>query len=53
MKHLSLTLAVVFLAGCAAAPPPVKIASHLLGRQVLHQAKDEVFNSDDDQADNR
>ena len=50
MKHIALALAAVFLAGCAAAPPPVKIASRLLGRNVLHEAKDQVFNSDSNQA---
>jgi|SanBayMetagenome_1026888.scaffolds.fasta_scaffold00995_3 hypothetical protein len=50
MKYIVLALAAVFLAGCAAAPPPVKIASHLLGRNVLQQAKDEVFNADSNQA---
>ncbi len=49
MKYIILAVAAAFLAGCAAAPPPVKIASKLLGRNVLHQAKDEVFNSDNDQ----
>ncbi len=53
MKHIVLALAAVFLAGCAAAPPPVKIASHLLGRNVLQQAKDEVFNSDNNQDNDR
>ena len=49
MKHIALALAAVFLAGCAAAPPPVKIASRLLGRNVLHQAKNELINSDSNQ----
>jgi hypothetical protein len=53
MKHIILALAAVFLAGCAAAPPPVKIASKLLGRNVLQQAKNNVFDSDDDQDDDR
>ena len=50
MKYLALALAAAFLGGCAAAPPPVKIASRLLGRNVLHEAKDQVFNSDSNQA---
>jgi len=50
MKHIIFALAAVFLAGCAAAPPPVKIASRLLGRNVLHEAKDQVFDSDSNQA---
>jgi len=49
MKHIILALAAVFLAGCAAAPPPVKIASKLLGRNVLHEAKDQMFSSDSNQ----
>lgn len=49
MKHIILALAAVFLAGCAAAPPPVKIASKLLGRNVLHEAKDQMFSSDNNQ----
>ena len=52
MKYIVLALAAVFLAGCAAAPPPVKIASHLLGRNVLQQAKDEVFTADSNQLNN-
>jgi len=50
MKYLALALAAAFLGGCAAAPPPVKIASRLLGRNVLHEAKNQVFNSDSNQA---
>jgi len=49
MKHIVLALAAVFLAGCAAAPPPVKIASKLLGRNVMSEAKDQMFGSDNDQ----
>ena len=48
MKHIILALAAVFLAGCAA-PPPVKIASKLLGRNVMSEAKDKVFGSDKEQ----
>jgi hypothetical protein len=48
MKHIAIILAATFLTGCAA-PPPVKIASKLLGRNVLQQAKNEVFDSDNDQ----
>lgn len=49
MKRIVLALAAVFLAGCAAAPPPVKIASKLLGRNVMSEAKDQLFDSDNDQ----
>jgi uncharacterized lipoprotein YajG len=52
MKHIAIVLAATFLAGCAA-PPPVKIASKLLGRNVLQQAKNEVFDSDNDQDSDR
>ena len=38
-------LAIAFLAGCAA-PPPVKIASHLIGRGLLKKTKDEAQTSD-------
>jgi len=53
MKHIALVLAAAFLAGCAAAPPPVKIASKLLGRNVMHEAKDQMFDTDNDQDDDR
>ena len=53
MKHIALVLAAIFLAGCAAAPPPVKIASKLLGRNVMHEAKDQMFDTDNDQDDDR
>ena len=53
MKHIALLVLATFLAGCAAAPPPVKVASKLLGRNVLHEAKDEVFNTDNDQANDQ
>jgi hypothetical protein len=49
MKQIALVLLAVFLAGCAA-PPPVRIASSIIGRNVLHQAKDEMFDSDDAQS---
>ena len=52
MKHIALALATAFLAGCAA-PPPVKIASKLIGRNVLHEAKDELSGSSNDQDDGR
>lgn len=45
MKQLTLAVLAAFLAGCAA-PPPVKIASKLLGRNVLQKAKNEAFDSD-------
>ena len=41
MKNTTFFFSLLFLAGCAA-PPPVKIASKLLGRTVLEQAKDGV-----------
>ena len=54
MKKTLILLSIVFLAGCAA-PPPVRIASSLLGRGVFQQVKDKVTGSDDaptaDQAD--
>jgi hypothetical protein len=37
--------AACILAGCAA-PAPVKIASHLIGRGLLKKAKDETQTSD-------
>ena len=45
MKKAACILAIAFLAGCAA-PPPVKIASHLIGRGLLKKAKDETQTSD-------
>ena len=53
MKHIVLALAAVILAGCAAAPPPVKIASHLIGRNVMHEAKDQMFDSDNNQVNDQ
>jgi uncharacterized lipoprotein YajG len=47
MKKTLILLSIVFLAGCAA-PPPVRIASSLLGRTVFQQVKDGVSDSDDD-----
>lgn len=47
MKNIAFLLSILFLAGCAA-PPPVKIASKLLGRTVFQQVKDGVSDSDDD-----
>jgi len=47
MKKTLILLSIVFLTGCAA-PPPVKIASKLLGRTVFQQVKDEVSDPDDD-----
>ena len=52
MKQIAIALLVIVLAGCAA-PPPVKIASKLLGRNVLQQAKSEMFDSDNDQDNDR
>ena len=51
MKYATLLLAVAFITGCAAAPPPVRIASHLIERNVLHKAKDRLTDSDDNTAD--
>ena len=45
MKKAACMLPIAFLAGCAA-PPPVKIASHLIGRGLLKKAKDEAQTSD-------
>ena len=45
MKKAACILAIAFLTGCAA-PPPVKIASHLIGRSLLKKAKDETQTSD-------
>ena len=45
MKKTVFVLAVAFVTGCAA-PPPVKIASHLIGRGLLKKANDEVQTSD-------
>jgi uncharacterized lipoprotein YajG len=45
MKKAACMLATAFLAGCAA-PPPVKIASPLIGRGLLKKAKDEAQTSD-------
>jgi len=53
MKYIVLALAAAFLVGCAAAPPPVKVASKLLGRNVMHEAKDQMFDTDNDQDDDR
>jgi len=47
MNKTLILLSIVFLTGCAA-PPPVKIASKLLGRTVFQQVKDEVSDPDDD-----
>jgi hypothetical protein len=44
MKKTAFLLSIVFLSGCAA-PPPVKVASKLLGRGVFEQVKDEVSDS--------
>lgn len=45
MKKTAFILAVALLTGCAA-PPPVKIASHLIGRGLLKKAGDETRASD-------
>jgi|GEM_PF-2372934 uncharacterized lipoprotein YajG len=45
MKKIAFILAIALLTGCAA-PPPVKIASKLLGRTLLKQTKDDTQNSD-------
>jgi uncharacterized lipoprotein YajG len=43
-KKAACMLAITFLAGCAA-PPPDKIASHLIPRSLLKKAKDEAQTS--------
>lgn len=48
MKKAVFILAVSFLTGCAA-PPPVKIASHLIGHGLLKKAKDDTQTPDDAQ----
>ena len=45
IKKAACMLAIAFLVGCAA-PPPVKIASHLIGRGLLKKTKDEAQTSD-------
>lgn len=35
------------LSGCMAAPPPVKIASHLIGRNVVKEAAGEISGKKD------
>jgi hypothetical protein len=45
MKKTAFILAIAFLTGCAA-PPPVKIASKLLGKNLLKQATDGGQDSD-------
>ena len=52
MKKTLILLSIVFLAGCAA-PPPVKIASKLLGRTVFKQVKDQTSDPDETKADNQ
>lgn len=48
MKKITTLLAVAFLAGCMAAPPPVKIASHVLGRTVFKNAREKLTGNDGD-----
>jgi hypothetical protein len=48
VKHLAIALVAAFLTGCAA-PPPVKIASKLLGRSAVKEARNELTNSDNTQ----
>lgn len=45
MKKAAFILAIAFLTGCAA-PPPVKIASKLLGKSLLKQGNDDGQASD-------
>ena len=52
MKHAALLLAIAFVTGCAA-PPPVKIASKLLGRNVVKEARNELTGSGDTQTANQ
>lgn len=44
---LVLTLAVV-LTGCMAAPPPVKVASRLLGRTAVQEAAGQITGNNDE-----
>ncbi len=46
MENAALILAIAFVTGCAA-PPPVKIASKLLGRTAVKEARNELTGSDD------
>jgi len=48
MKSAALILAIAFITGCAA-PPPVKIASKILGRGVVKEAKNELTGSNNAQ----
>ena len=48
MKNAALVIAIAFLTGCAA-PPPVKIASKLLGRGVAKEARNELTGSNNTQ----
>lgn len=45
MKKAAFLLSIAFLTGCAA-PPPVKIASKLLGRTVLKEATNGTQDAD-------
>jgi hypothetical protein len=47
IRHLALVVFAAILTGCAA-PPPVKIASRLLGHTVMNEAKDEMNGPDND-----
>jgi uncharacterized protein YceK len=48
MRNVFIVLTVVFLAGCAA-PPPVKIASKLIGKNLLKQSKADTQAQEDTQ----
>jgi starvation-inducible outer membrane lipoprotein len=47
MKTLLILLSAIVLTGCMAAPPPVKIASHLLGRSAVKEAAGEITGKKD------
>lgn len=47
MKTLLILLSAIVISGCMAAPPPVKIASHLIGRNVVKEAAGEITGKKD------
>lgn len=46
MKKLTALFALAFLAGCMSAPPPVKIARHILGRNAMKEARQKITGDD-------
>ena len=50
IKRTTFVLGLALLPGCAA-PPPVKIASHLIGRGLLKKAKDEAADTGQSEPD--